>query len=73
MKGNLNNFDKETKRFLSNLKAAIILLESTKTPIKSKLKTLQEETKELQKSIKELKNEKQQLLNQIKKLEKGGG
>jgi chromosome segregation ATPase len=73
MKGNLNNFDKETKTHLSNLKAAIILLENSKTPIISKIKTLQDENKELQKSIKELKNEKQQLLNQIKKLEKGGG
>ncbi len=73
MKGNLNNFDKETKTHLSNLKAAIILLENSKTPIISKIKTLQDDNKELQKSIKELKNEKQQLLNQIKKLEKGGG
>ncbi|MHA2121689.1 MAG: hypothetical protein ACW990_10840 [Promethearchaeota archaeon] len=73
MKGNLNNFDKETKTYLSNLKAAIILLEGSKNPIKSKINTLQDENKELRKSIKELKNEKQQLLSQIKKLEKGGG
>ncbi|MFW9866466.1 MAG: hypothetical protein ACFFEN_10260 [Candidatus Thorarchaeota archaeon] len=73
VKGNLSNLGKDTKGYLSDLKAAIILLESSKDPIESKLKTLQSENKELQKSIKDLKSEKQDLQNRIKKLEKEVG
>ena len=72
IKGNLNNLYKETKNYLSDLKAAIILLESSKNPIKNKLSTLQTENKELQKTIKDLRAENQELSNKIKKLEKGG-
>ncbi|MHA2281131.1 MAG: hypothetical protein ACXAC5_09795 [Promethearchaeota archaeon] len=71
-KGNLNNLSKETKGYLSNLKAAIILLESLKNPIKEKLSSTRTENKELQKTIKDLRSEKQSLMNKIKKLEKGG-
>jgi len=72
IKGNLNNLYKEAKNYLSDLKAAIILLESSKNPIKSKLTTVQNENKELQKTVKELRNQNQELSNKIKKLEKGG-
>jgi proteasome lid subunit RPN8/RPN11 len=72
IKGNLINLYKETKNYLSDLKAAIILLESSKNPIKSKLSTLQTENKELQKTVKDLRAENQELSNRIKKLEKGG-
>ncbi|MHA2393718.1 MAG: hypothetical protein ACXAEX_17415 [Promethearchaeota archaeon] len=72
MKGNLNNLNKDSKSYLSDLKAAIILLESSKNPIENKLKTLQTENKEYQKNIQDLKSENQQLLTKIKKLEKGG-
>jgi len=72
MKTNLNNITKETKGYLSNLKAAIILLESSKTPIKEKLNSIQTENKELLKTVKDLRSEKQDLLNKIKKLEKEG-
>jgi len=73
MKGNLNNLNKETKGYLSNLKAAIILLESSKIPIKEKLNSVQNENKELHKVVKDLRSEKHDLLNKKKKLEKGGG
>jgi len=72
MKSNLNNINKDTKGYLSNLKAAIILLESSKTPLKDKLNSIQNENKELQKVIKDLRSEKQDLQNKIKKLDKGG-
>ncbi|MHA1932014.1 MAG: hypothetical protein ACW96X_05710 [Promethearchaeota archaeon] len=68
----LNNIFKETKGYLSNLKAAIILIESLKIPIKEKLDTAQTENKELHKIIKDLRSEKQDLMNKLKKLEKGG-
>jgi proteasome lid subunit RPN8/RPN11 len=72
IKGNLITLYKETKNYLSDLKAAIILLESSKNPIKNKLSTLQSENKELQKTIKNLRAENQVLSNKIKKLEKEG-
>jgi chromosome segregation ATPase len=72
MKTNLDNINKDTKGYLSNLKAAIILLESSKTPIKDKLNSIQNENKELQKAIKDLRSENKDLLNKIKKLDKGG-
>lgn len=72
IKGNLNNLNKETKSYLSDLKAAIILLESSKNPIKIKLKTLQTENKDLQKTVKDLRSDNQELLDKIKKIEEGG-
>jgi predicted nucleic acid-binding Zn-ribbon protein len=47
-------------------------LESSKTPIREKLNSVQNENKELKKVVKDLKSEKRDLLNKIKKLEKGG-
>ncbi|MFX1499674.1 MAG: hypothetical protein ACFFDH_01770 [Promethearchaeota archaeon] len=68
--GNFRNSNKETKSFLSNLKAAIILLESSKTPIQNKLETQEVEIKTLQKSMIELKKENKDLLTKIEKLQK---
>ncbi len=68
--GNFINLNKETKTFLSNLKAAIILLESSKTPLQNKLNTQEAEIKTLQKTITELKKDNQELLNKIDKLQK---
>ncbi len=72
MNTSLNNLNKETKGYLSNLKAAIILLEGSKISIKEKLSLVQTENKELQKVVRDFKSEKQDLLKKIKKLEKGG-
>ncbi|MFX0029221.1 MAG: hypothetical protein ACFE8B_08425 [Candidatus Hermodarchaeota archaeon] len=72
IKGNFNNLYKETKNYLSDLKAAIILLESSKNPIMNKINALQTENKDLQKTIKDLRAENQDLLGKIKNLEKGG-
>ncbi len=72
IKGNINTLNKETKNYLSDLKAAIILLESSKNPIKIKLETLQTDHKDLQKTVKDLKSQNQELLDKIKKLEEGG-
>ena len=55
---NLNNLNKKSQKFLTNLKAAILILEGTKAPIFEK--------------IDKLESEKKQLLLKIKKLEQGG-
>ena len=68
----ITNFNKETKKILSNLKAAILVLEGSKEPIFNKIDKLENEKKNLHSNIKELKTEKQELMNQIKDLKKGG-
>ncbi|MFX0007076.1 MAG: Mov34/MPN/PAD-1 family protein [Candidatus Hermodarchaeota archaeon] len=70
--GNFINLGKDSKSFLSDLKAAIILLESSKNPIQDKLDTLQVENKTLQKNIAELKEEKEELQKKLNNFEKGG-
>jgi len=55
---NLNNLNKKSQKFLTNLKAAVLILEGTKVPILEK--------------IDKLESEKKQLLLKIKKLEQGG-
>jgi len=70
--GNFINLGKDSKSFLSDLKAAIILLESSKNPIKNKLDTFEVEKKTLQKSVTELKKQNEELLKKIEKYEKGG-
>jgi len=70
--GNFINLNKDSKSFLSDLKAAIILLESTKNPIQNKIDTLEVENKTLQKSIIELKKQNEELLEKIENYEKGG-
>ena len=69
--GNIVNFGKDSKSFLSDLKAGIILLESSKNPINSKLETLEVENKNLHKTIAELKKEIEQLKKEENN-EKGG-
>jgi proteasome lid subunit RPN8/RPN11/uncharacterized protein (UPF0335 family) len=55
---NLNNLNKKSQKFLTNLKAAVLILEGTKAPILEKIDRLE--------------SEKKQLLLKIKKLEQGG-
>ncbi|MFX0042601.1 MAG: Mov34/MPN/PAD-1 family protein [Candidatus Hodarchaeota archaeon] len=69
--GNFINLNKDTKSFLSDLKAAIILLESSKNPIQNKITTLESENKTLQKDLLELKNQNQDLINKLQKYEGG--
>ncbi len=71
--GNFINLNRESKSFLSDLKAAIILLESSKTPLQNKIDTQKVEIRALQKDLTDLRKEKQDLLATIKKLEKGEG
>lgn len=71
--GNFINLNRESKSFLSDLKAAIILLESSKTPLQNKIDTQKVEIRALQKDLTDLRKEKQDLLAKIKKLEKGEG
>ncbi|NVM16921.1 MAG: hypothetical protein HWN80_04345 [Candidatus Lokiarchaeota archaeon] len=54
----LTDLNKKSQKFLTNLKAAVLILEGTKTPIFDK--------------IDKLESEKRQLLSKIKELEKGG-
>jgi len=54
----LADLNKKSQKFLTNLKAAVLILEGTKTPIFEK--------------IDKLESEKKQLLSKIKELEKGG-
>ncbi|MFX1389751.1 MAG: hypothetical protein ACFE9Z_06810 [Promethearchaeota archaeon] len=70
--GNLINLGKDSKSFLSDLKAGIILLESSKNPLSNKLDTLEVENKTLHKSIADLKKKNEELLKKIEKYEKGG-
>ncbi|TFG17806.1 MAG: hypothetical protein EU531_02200 [Promethearchaeota archaeon] len=72
LQNSITSFNKETKKIMSNLKAAILVLEGSKEPILNKLDKLENEKKNLHSSIKELKSEKQELMNQIKELKKGG-
>jgi len=72
LENSIANLNKETKKIMSNLKAAILVLEGTKEPIFSKIEKLENEKKNLHSNIKELKSEKQELMNQIKQLKKGG-
>jgi len=58
MLNNLNNLNTKSQKFLTNLKAAVLILEGTKAPILEKIDKLESEKKEL--------------LLKIKKLEQGG-
>ncbi|MFX0021831.1 MAG: Mov34/MPN/PAD-1 family protein [Candidatus Hermodarchaeota archaeon] len=70
--GNFINLGKDSKSFLSDLKAAIILLESTKNPIQNKLDMLENENRAFQKSITELKRQNEDMQKKLDKYEKGG-
>ena len=54
----ITGLNKKSQKFLTNLKAAVLILEGTKTPIFEKIDKLESEKKEL--------------LSKIKELEKGG-
>ena len=56
--GTLTDLNKKSEKFLTNLKAAVLILEGTKAPIFEKIDRLESEKKEL--------------LSKIKELEKGG-
>jgi len=58
MKNSISDLQKNSHKFLTNLKAAVLILEGTKEPILEKIDRLE--------------SEKQELLLKIKKLEKGG-
>jgi len=58
MKKSISDLQKNSHKFLTNLKAAVLILEGTKEPILEKIDRLE--------------SEKQELLLKIKKLEKGG-
>jgi len=58
MKNSISDLQKNSKKFVTNLKAAVLILEGTKGPIFEKIEKLESEKKEL--------------LLKIKKLEKGG-
>lgn len=57
-KNSLTDLNKKSQKFVTNLKAAVLILEGTKTPIFEKIEKLEAEKKEL--------------LSKIKELEKGG-
>ncbi|MFX0104726.1 MAG: Mov34/MPN/PAD-1 family protein [Candidatus Hodarchaeota archaeon] len=71
--GNFINLNKDSKSILSDLKAALILLESSKNPLKNKLDTKEIEIKTLQKNIAELKKHNQELLTKIEKIDSKEG
>jgi len=52
---NFSNLDKDSKNLLSDLKAAILVLEGSKDPILNKISKLEQEKKELLNKIKQLK------------------
>ena len=58
MKILISDLQKNSKKFVTNLKAAVLILEGTKAPIFEK--------------IEKLESEKKKLLLKIKKLEQGG-
>jgi hypothetical protein len=58
MKNSISDLQKNSKKFVTNLKAAVLILEGTKGPIFEKIEKLESEKKEL--------------LLKIKKLEQGG-
>ena len=69
-KNNFENLETETKKLLSDLKAAILVLEGSKEPILTKIEKLEDEKKILLDKIKELKSNNEDLLKKIKTLEK---
>jgi len=66
-----DNLEKESKKLLDDLKAAILVLEGSKEPILNKIERLEEDKKNLLEKIKELKTTNDGLLEKIKTLEKG--
>jgi proteasome lid subunit RPN8/RPN11 len=54
MKNSISDLQKNSKKFVTNLKAAVLILEGTKGPIFEKIEKLESEKKELLLKIKEL-------------------
>ena len=54
MKNSISDLQKNSQKFVTNLKAAVLILEGTKTPILEKIDKLESEKKELSLKIKEL-------------------
>lgn len=69
---NFENLEEELKKLLSDLKAAILVLEGSKEPIMTKIERLEEDKKNLLDKIKELKKNNDELSNKIKILKKEG-
>jgi proteasome lid subunit RPN8/RPN11 len=57
IKGIFSNLDKDLRKLLSDLKAAILVLEGSKGPVLNKIEKLENEKKNLHNTIRELKNE----------------
>jgi len=55
MKNSISDLQKNSQKFVTNLKAAVLILEGTKAPILEKIDKLESEKKELLLQIKELK------------------
>jgi proteasome lid subunit RPN8/RPN11/uncharacterized FlaG/YvyC family protein len=64
--------DKESKKVVSDLKAATLVLESSRDPILNKIEKLELDKKNLLDTVKELKGKNQELTNKVKFLEKKG-
>ncbi|MFX1588003.1 MAG: hypothetical protein ACFFC1_07600, partial [Promethearchaeota archaeon] len=63
IKNIFSNLDKDLRKLLSDLKAAILVLEGSKGPVLDKIEKLENEKKNLHNTIRELKNE----INELKK------
>jgi len=68
-----SNLDKDTKDILSDLKAAILILEGSKDPIMKKIEKLENEKKNLHRTIQELKSEKEEILEKVNNKNQEGG
>lgn len=66
------SLEEESKKLLSDLKAAILVLEGSKDPITQKIERLELDKKNLHEKLKEIKTENTELLKKIKNLEKEG-
>ncbi len=66
------SLEDEPKKLLSDLKAAILVLEGSKDPINLKIDRLELDKKNLHEKLKELRTENAELLKKIKEFEKKG-
>ncbi|MHA1671492.1 MAG: hypothetical protein ACTSV5_13080 [Promethearchaeota archaeon] len=66
------SLENESKKLLSDLKAAILVLEGSKDPIINKIDRLELDKKNLHEKIKDLRTENAELSKRVKELEKGG-
>lgn len=66
------SLEDESKKLLSDLKAAILVLEGSKDPITQKIDRLEMDKKNLHEKLKEIRTENTELLKKVKDLEKEG-